>query len=261
MACNRSSGKRNFTSIRQGHLQASPKSADIGHYHGAAVMPSLRYIIPAARAICITLPAISVMVTAAPARAQPATDRSSLPTFAITFAEFKTAFNNQAQADRPDHASASPSGSLKRCRHITNGISCLIRNRDGDAPPPPIEPTSRIKLPPGRVPQQLRLEARLNHDGRIETLRILGDRAEPTDQANFVAAVENAAQVWDKQDGLPPQSALFDEALGLNRTDEAPDIGKPRILARPYAKITCMASALSANAGVACTFDPPDQSP
>ncbi|AHJ68852.1 Hypothetical protein GbCGDNIH2_1343 [Granulibacter bethesdensis] len=265
MACNRRRGKRNFTSLKQGDPQASPQPTAIGHHHGAAVMPSLRRLIPAARPIHITLPALLAtlgwMVMFAPARAQPAPNRASPAGFAITFAEFKIAFNNQAQADQPGHASASPSGSLKRCKHITGGISCLIRNRDGDAPPPPIEPTNRIKLPPGRVPQPLRLEARLNPDGRIVTLRILGDRAEQVDHANFVAAVENAAQVWDQQEGLPPQSARFDEALGLNRTDEAPDIGQPRILTRPYAKITCIASALSANAGVGCTFDPPDRSP
>jgi len=176
---------------------------------------------------------------------------SAIPSFDMTLQAFEAVLNSKIREDTSDKNNAEAS-TVSSCRQAKSRVTCSFHDkgfRDS------LAEFERLGMMSGKFALKMKLDVDIV-DGKVVGVIIRGDRGDPVNLFQFVATVENIAQIWDPQIGKTDDPKEFPNELGLMRGDSDDDINSYRTVTKPYAIISCIARDSHVSTAVDCQFIP-----
>lgn len=173
-------------------------------------------------------------------------------TFDLTFDALRTRLDAAIREDAVDPG--NPEGStIKACEDAGEARVCSFNDADFQAT---VDGFHDLKLMQGPATQLLALRAELT-GGKVARIVVTGDRRDPANLAQFGSTVIDVMRVFAPAVARDEAATVaVQDRLGLLRDDRAPDLGRERVGAEPYARIACLASPAAETRAVRCTLTP-----
>ena len=172
--------------------------------------------------------------------------------FTMSFEDFRKAFDQRIREDTPDKSEANFS-TTKRCAKKGTTYTCTFSDKGFQSA---VTGMKKLNLMNGRFTLKMGLTVETD-GGKVARILLIGDRGDPVNLIQFSGTSANIMQLFEPGiiDGEGKSLALAKE-LGLMRGDADSATGRPVMVIKPYAAITCLVAPSSITTGTVCEWLP-----